>query len=330
MNRICLILIYGVWAYQCGCALLKPEPVGEVLRLNEPDLGREYYLYKPTNYKKTRSWPLLVVCHSSPWQSPQTVIADWAGLAEEKGLLLLAPKLHCTTDWPPNPEKQLKLQEQDEEATLKALQHVRGAYRVAPDRMFISGFKAGCRAAMFIGLRNPDEFRLLALLQPRFDPTHVAATEDFLDPYQRVLVLVGMGDLARDQAEACLDWLRRQKLTVEEAHTAASADKHPERVYRFIRNSVTRHPWIRVKAFETSSQMRVKFYAVTSFKDEIYKYEWDFGDGAADVVARPEHEYAEPGEYQVSLKIYPDPKTSYDRKIRIRVPADYKIVDSND
>lgn len=328
MNRICLFVGGAAWLALCGCTLLKPQPAGDVLERVEPDLGGEYSLYKPTNYSEPRRWPLLVLCHSSPWQSPKSVIADWAALAEEKGLLLLAPKLRSTGAWPAKMPKQLAIQEDDEEATLKALQHVRAGYLVARDKVFIAGHKSGCRAAMFIGLRNPDDFRLVALLQPHFDPLHMAATLDFLDPYQRIMVLVGMGDLAEDQADACLQWLRQQRMTVVEDHTAARTEKHPERVYRFVRNSVAKHPWIRVKAFGTESPMRIRFRALTSFKKEVYRYEWDFGDGSTGVIARPEHDFAKPGEYTISLRIHPDKKTYHERKIRITVPANYNVADS--
>ena len=118
MNRICLFAGGAAWLALCGCTLLKPQPAGDVLERVEPDLGGEYYLYKPTNYSESRRWPLLVLCHSSPWQSPKSVVADWAPLAEEKGLLLLAPKLRSTGAWPAKISKQLAIQEDDEEATL--------------------------------------------------------------------------------------------------------------------------------------------------------------------------------------------------------------------
>jgi hypothetical protein len=308
--------------------MLKPQTAGDVLEKVEPDLGGAYFLYQPSNYSASRRWPLLVLCHSSPWQSPKSVIADWAPLAEEKGLLLLAPKLRSTGAWPAKIPKQLAIQEDDEEATLKALQHVRAGYRVARDKVFIAGHKSGSRAAMFIGLRNPNEFRLVALLQPRFDALRMAATLDFLDPYQRIMVLVGMGDLAEDQADACLQWLRQQNMTVVEDHTAARTEKHPQRVYRFVRSSVTKHPWIRVKAFGTESPMRIRFRALTSFKEEAYRYEWDFGDGETGVIARPEHDFTQPGEYTISLRIHSDKKKSHERKIRITVPADYDVAES--
>ncbi len=327
MNRTCMFVCGTAWLALCGCTLLKPQPAGDVLERIEPDLGGEYFLYKPTNYDESRRWPLLVLCHASPWQSPKSVIADWATLAEEKRMLLLAPKLRSTGAWPAKMPKQLAILEDDEDATLKALQHVRAGYRVAREKVFIAGQNSGSRAAMFIGLRNPDDFRLVALLQPRFEALQMAPTLDFLDPYQRVMVLVGMGDLAEDQAHACLKWLRQQSMTVVEDHTAARTDKHPDRVYRFVRNTVTKHPWIRVKAYGTDSPMRIRFRALTSFREEIYRYEWDFGDGATGVIARPEHEFTEPGEYTISLRIHPDKKKSHERKIRITVPANYIAAD---
>ena len=96
MNRICLFAGGAAWLALSGGTLLKPQPAGDVFERIETDLGGEYCLYKPTNYDESRRWPLLVLCHSAPWQNPESVIADWAALAEEKGLLLLAPKLRST------------------------------------------------------------------------------------------------------------------------------------------------------------------------------------------------------------------------------------------
>ncbi len=74
--------------------------------------------------------------------------------------------------------------------------------------------------------------------------------------------------------------------------------------------------------------MRIRFRALTAFKEEIYRYEWDFGDGGTGVIARPEHDFAEQGEYTISLVIHPDKKKPHERKIRITVPANYSLVDS--
>lgn len=326
--RFGLVLAHAVLLGQVGCALLKPKPAGEVLKRTEPDLGREYYLYKPSVDRKDQRWPVLVLCHSFPLESPRSVITDWAPLAEEKGFLLLAPKLRSTANWPPKLEKQNKLQQQDEDAILKALQHVRGGLRIADDKVFIVGSKSGCRAAMFTGLRNANIFRSIALLQPRFDVLHTRVIKEFIDPYQRVFVLHRLGDFHGDQGKDCAAWLRDQHVAVEEKRTAARRDQHPNLAYQFMHHVMVKEPWIRINAFESTLPLRVKFHATTSFENEIYKYDWDFGDGARGVIAQPEHQYAQPGEYHVSLRIHPDRKHSYERKIRVFVPSDYRPTDS--
>ena len=75
--------------------------------------------------------------------------------------------------------------------------------------------------------------------------------------------------------------------------------------------------------------MRIRFRALTSFKEEVYRYEWGFGDGGTGVIASPEHEFTQPGEYTISLRLHPDKKKSHERKIRITVPAHYSLADSD-
>lgn len=306
-----------------GCTLLKPKPAAPVLTMTEPDLGGEYLLYKPTFYDDGQVWPLVVLCHDSPFADPKSIIADWAELAEDKGLILLAPELSSNKGWPPKQEEQLKLQERDEQRILAMVQHVRGSCRIADDRVFIGGVQSGCRSAMHVGLRHPEVFRLVALLKPDFQREHFETTLPFLDPYQRVLVVLPMGRFGTEQPKACRDWLREQSMAVVEVNRAAGSAKHPDVAYRFFKKSIMKHPWIRIEAYQTRSPTRVRFQAVASIK-EIYKYEWDFGDGESDVVAGPEHEYARPGVYQVTLKIYSSDREAHSRKIRITVPAGYR------
>ncbi len=303
-----------------GCSLLKPEPVGAVRALAEPDDGRTYQLYEPSSYQADRDWPLLVVCHAAPWQSAKGAILDWATLAEDRGLLVLAPELESTADWPPALQTQLQAQQRDEQHILKSLHHVRGAYHIADDQVSIIGTTSGCREALFVGLRHPEVFRCVVLLQPRFDVRHVTSVKEFIDPYQRILVLKRQGDLRGEQTDACLTWLWEQHLTVEERRSSAAVDRYPEIAYDFLRATARRHPWVRVQAYATASPMRFKFAVHSSFPD-VYKYEWDFGDGSSDVIAAPEHEYRDAGEYQVTVNVYPNRKEHLTRSVGIQAPS---------
>ena len=42
----------------------------------------------------------------------------------------------------------------------------------------------------------------------------------------------------------------------------------------------------------------------------------------------PRDDFTQPGEYTISLRIHSDKKKSHERKIRITVPANYSVADS--
>ena len=48
-------------------------------------------------------------------------------------------------------------------------------------------------------------------------------------------------------------------------------------------------------------------------------YAWEFGDGGSDVIASPEHTYAQPGLYTVTLELRDKDKQQFMRKVQIRV-----------
>jgi len=295
---------------------------GVSLKRQEPDLGTPYYLYRPSYYDPAERWPLLVVCHAWPFDGARAEMLEWADLAESKGVLLLAPKLGATHDWADDPAEQVPAQRTDERVILSAIKHVQAACRVADEQIAIIGSEGGARTALFAGLRNPELFRVVALLRPRFDVQHVSDVGPRVDPYQRVLVVIGMGDWQGEETDDCLEWLREQDLTPTEVMSAATRRKYQAMVYRYLRDTLARHPWIRVRAFETDSPLGVRFAAETSL-DEVRRFEWEFGDGQTDVIASPEHHYQRPGEYDVTVKIFPHREAVHVRRIRIAVPVGY-------
>ena len=48
--------------------------------------------------------------------------------------------------------------------------------------------------------------------------------------------------------------------------------------------------------------------------NEITAYQWDFGDGTTSSEANPNHEYQQPGFYQVTLKAFVNDKLSYSKQ----------------
>lgn len=51
-----------------------------------------------------------------------------------------------------------------------------------------------------------------------------------------------------------------------------------------------------------------------TLSNEITAYQWDFGDGSTSSEAKPNHEYKQPGFYQVTLKAFVNDKLSYSKQ----------------
>ncbi|MCG3138249.1 MAG: hypothetical protein HJJLKODD_02110 [Phycisphaerae bacterium] len=302
-----------------GCTLLKPDPAGEIIKRTEPLDGRRYDLYLPLGYSAERTYGLLVLCPDGLWESSASVLADYAKLADDQSWIMISAPLQGTADWPPSPEQQQQRQEADETLLLSAIAHVQAGYPIDDQQIFISGNLSGTRSALFIGLRRPELFRAVALRQPRFDSNYIQPAKPFIDPYQRVLVVAGMADLARDQALRCIEWLNEADVAVSVVHTAASADRQPDMVRRFFSECLRKHPRLLVQAFRTGSSRTIRFQLQTSLRD-IERYSWDFGDKSpTDTTPSPEHRYTAPGEYTIRLQVHSADQQTHERTIRLSI-----------
>ena len=145
-----LLLIAATSPFLSGCAVF--ETLEDVEYLIEPETGERYYLYLPSGFNQSRTWPLIVTCHGTPpWDTASLQIRAWKSLAERKRVIVVAPVLVGTRgDLPPSPEKQIERQRRDERTILAVVNHVRGARSVAADRIFLTGWSAGGSAAIAI------------------------------------------------------------------------------------------------------------------------------------------------------------------------------------
>ena len=312
--RFCLCGL--LLASAAGCPQYRdPRVPNPIVPMEEPDLGGEYLLYAPSNHDAAKQWPLIVVCHGTkPWDSPVREIKDWVKLAEEKGFVVVAPTLRGTKgDFPPPTDKQLVRQREDEETILATVRHVQGSYNIARDRIFLTGWSAGNFAVLYTGLRNPEVFRALAVLQGNFDPVYLTRVADRIDPFQPVYVLYGSVDiLTGRQGKRCVQWLREHHAAVTPEETGGAHMGHPTKAYRFFSRVIRKVPWLRIRAFsaDNGDPMSVQFKTRASFEPRAYH--WDFGDGETSPVATPVHTYAKPGDYTVLLTT----ESASGRKIR--------------
>ena len=320
IRQVVLLCLVPVLA---GCPQYRDWNVPNPIRtMTEPDRDGQYLIYTPSTYDASKSWPLIIVCHGTPpWDTPARQIRDWVKLAEEKGFIVAAPELKGTRgDFPPPADRQSKLQREDEATILATVQHVQGSHHISRDRIFLSGWSAGNYAVLYTGLKHPELFRALAVLQGNFNSAYLSEVADDIDPYQPVYVLYGSVDvLTGEQGKECVEWLQAHHAAVTPEETSGAHKGHPKAAYDFFERAVRKVPWLHIRAFASASdRMTLEFKTWSSF--EPRSYQWNFGDGQTSPVAEPSHRYAEPGEYRVTLTAQTEGGKKVTRAITLSVP----------
>jgi pimeloyl-ACP methyl ester carboxylesterase len=293
-----------------------PEPIRPFA---DPVLARKYLLYRPSEYDVDHNWPLVVVCHGSWPDSPVHRLRQWTQLAEEKGFLVIAPQLEATGGG--GGASQISKLKKDEMHILAAVGHVRGAHSISPDRIFIQGRSGGAHDALFTGLNNPDVFRAIALVRPEFDSACMTEATGVLDHYQPILILDDSGGpFAGKDARRATEWLQEQAANVSRLKGKPSGGGAARAVVEFFERVLRRQPWIRIHAFPFSPEdpLQIQFKTQRSFQP--IRFLWSFGDGDESPVASPVHQYAAPGTYRVSLKVWDESGQQYVRRAEVEVP----------
>jgi poly(3-hydroxybutyrate) depolymerase len=298
---LCLALL--LWA-GTGCPQYRdPNVPNAIQEIQEPASGVDYLVYIPDVYDPTHAHPLIVLCHGTkPFDTPRRQMGDWVKLSEEKGFVVIAPHLVGTAARVfHSVETQIQRQRQDEQTILDVVRHARGAYNISDDRIFLVSWSAGSQAALFTGLRNPDVFRAVAVLQGNFDPVLFADAVTRVDPHQPVLVLYGAEDiLTGREGRQCVEWLEEHRVNVIRAEMGGGHQGHPIEACTFFEDVVRKVVWMHIRAIQTGRDWRtVQFKIRSSFTPTAYR--WSFGDGETSPVAEPRHTYAEPGTYRVTL-----------------------------
>ena len=265
-----------------------PEPIRPFVA---PESGGEYLLYRPSNYDRRQSWPLVVVCHGSFPDSPIRQIREWTQHAEENGFLVVAPKLIGSRSWLPRATAERIVQEgSNKQRVLAAVRHVRAGHNVSEDRIFIHGWSDGGGAALRAGLDHPALFRAITLLAPKFDSAGVRALGDGIDPYQPIYLRYDVGDaLTGRNAQRCAEWLRshRAKLSVDSRGSANRSSTMS--AVEFLRSVIRTEPWIQIRAVPAPEEgpLAIRFkLRCSGVPAHLF---WEFGDGDTSSVAEPIH-----------------------------------------
>ena len=311
----CLILVFCT-----GCPQYRDANVpNRIERQTDP-----YYLYTPSNYDRAQKWPLIVLCHGTkPWDSAKRQMLDWVKLSEEKGFIVAAPELCGTSKFPsPTLANQLAKQLEDERRIMNTVRHVRAAYNISNDRIFLTGWSAGGYAVLYTGLKHPDVFRALAIQQGNFEASYLTDVAGRIDPYTPICILHGSTDfLAGAEPKACADWLDKQGANLFELDLGGGHRGHPKPVQEFFERILRRMPWLRIRDFaaDGSDPLAVQFKTRSSF--ESVSYLWSFGDGDESPVAEPVHRYAKPGKYHITLIVVTPDDQTLQRTLDLTVPV---------
>jgi phospholipase/carboxylesterase len=111
-----------------------------------------FSLYVPEHYSVERTWPLIVALHGGSGNG-RDFLWTWVREAKSFGYLLLAPTAVIDT-W----------NEVDDEGLLEILGWLSRRYRIATDRILLTGLSDGATFALLFGLAHPQVYRALAPL----------------------------------------------------------------------------------------------------------------------------------------------------------------------
>jgi phospholipase/carboxylesterase len=121
-----------------------------------------FALYVPETYDERRPWPLIVALHGGSGNGDD-FLWTWVRDAKSRGYLLVAPSAVGHT-WG----------DDDEYGLLEILAWLGQRYRVAPERVLLTGLSDGATFALLYGLAHPEAFRALAPCCGVFHPANFA------------------------------------------------------------------------------------------------------------------------------------------------------------
>ncbi|MBI2855756.1 MAG: redoxin domain-containing protein [Chloroflexi bacterium] len=111
---------------------------------------QEYSVYIPRAYTPEHPWPLVVAMHGLGGHHTNVINnATYQTLAEQRGFIMLSPSGRGRRNFFRGP---------GEEAVLRAIEEVRKAYNVDPDRISLTGVSMGGSGSMHLALHYPDRW----------------------------------------------------------------------------------------------------------------------------------------------------------------------------
>lgn len=307
-----------------GCPSLETLPSqAPVVELKAETSHAPYLRFVPSTYSDARSWPLVVLCHGTwPYDTAPLQMREWAGFAENQGIIVVAPTLSGVRgDLPPPPDRQIALQREDEQLILEVVDTIKRQYKIAEHQVFLTGWSAGGYAILHTGLRHPEIFRALLIRQGSFEPRFMDIPEDRLDRWQAISIVYGQGDvLLRDQSVACIKWLRDHGMYVDALEIAGTHRRiDPELAWKYFKKVVKERLWVRITTSVPDPDALTTIKFRLDAVPPVARQRWYFGDGEESIEASPTHVYAKGGRYEVTVNVAMSNGKKYSRKRDISV-----------
>jgi poly(3-hydroxybutyrate) depolymerase len=147
-----------------GCLVTQPQdtPV-PALKCTDVQSGQDYWLYVPSYYDDSTSWPLVITLHGTHLlDGSKRQINEWKVLAERKGFIVAAPALKSVQGVLPVSDGLWQKDLQSDERTIISLEkELQRRYRIRRGAVILTGFSAGGYPMYYTGLRHPDRFDML-------------------------------------------------------------------------------------------------------------------------------------------------------------------------
>lgn len=235
------LLLTGLLACQCGCAVPQQPGKGMARHRTEPETRTGYWLYLPEDYVKRsgrhpsrQRWPTVVTFHGmNPYDTATAQIREWQEEADRYGLIVIAPELRTCTSLMQYPlrDPNLWYVRQDERATLLVMGEVFRQTNADPNLVLATSFSSGGYLAHFLVNRYPERFSCLAVRGSNFSSDLLATSQ--IPKYRDMPIGIFFGENdfkpCRDESEQAVEWYRSHRFPLEAKRVGGLGhERHPQ------------------------------------------------------------------------------------------------------
>jgi predicted peptidase len=113
--------------------------------------GFVYYLFLPSGYNSSRTWPLIITLHPSTGRG--NMMVDFLSeQAEKKGYIVAGPNSANSNYWDFSEGTDI----------FRMIEEIKKNYSIDSSRIFLTGFSSGAIMTYYLGLTYPEKFRAIA------------------------------------------------------------------------------------------------------------------------------------------------------------------------